>query len=304
MADQETDSAAAFAHAEWRLTDQLKFVTGLRYTWEEKSDVGGTIDLRRRFAPGKLRSPAASRPASSSGVDATITDRNWSWKVGFDWKPDENTLIYINASQGVKSGGFFSGITTFNFQLDPYKPETLIAYELGLKKQYRALQFTGSLFYYDYSDVQTFIREDVLIPVQRLGNVDEATIYGADLDLTWRPQEIEGLTLDARLGLLNTELGAFSTANGPVPKGNELPNAPEVTFTGRVKYDIPVGDALFVGLQLGTHYSDGVFKDAINDPIVAAESYWTFDASAALFSAVRRLGNQSCGAKISATNST
>jgi iron complex outermembrane receptor protein len=282
FADQESDSAAAFAHAEWHLSDSLKFITGLRYTWEEKSDVGGTIDLVP-FAPGSALSGCVAT-CQIAGVNETITDRNWSWKVGFDWKTDENTLIYINASQGVKSGGFFSGIATFDFQLAPYKPEQLIAYELGLKKQYRSLQFTGSLFYYDYSDVQTFIREDVLIPVQRLGNVDEATIYGADLDLTWKPQEIEGLTIDARLGLLHSELGAFQTANGPVPEGNELPNAPEITFSGRVKYDIPVGDALFLGLQVGTHYSDDVFKDAINDPIVAADSFWTFDAGASLFS--------------------
>lgn len=283
LADQETDSAAAFAHAEWVLTDSLKFVTGLRYTWEEKTNVGGTIDLVP-FAPGSFLSGCVATCQISS-VDATITDYNWSWKVGFDWRADENTLVYVNASQGVKSGGFFSGITTFDFQLEPYKPERLVSYELGLKKQYRSLAFTGSVFYYDYTDVQTFIREDVLIPVQRLGNVDEATIYGADLDLTWKPQEVEGLTLEARLGLLNSELGAFATANGPVPKGNELPNAPDVTFSGRVKYDLPIEDALFLGLQLGAHYSDGVFKDAINDPIVAAESYWTVDASAALFSA-------------------
>jgi iron complex outermembrane receptor protein len=282
LADQETDSAAAFAHAEWILSDTLKFITGLRYTWEEKSNVGGTIDLVP-FAPGSFLSGCVTTCQLSS-VDTTITDYNWSWKIGFDWKPDDNTLVYVNASQGVKSGGFFSGITTFDFQLAPYEPEQLIAYELGLKKQYRSLSFTGSVFYYDYKDVQTFIREDILIPVQRLGNVDEATIYGADLDLTWRPQAVEGLTIDARLGLLSTELGAFATANGPVPEGNELPNAPEITFSGRVKYEIPLGEALFLGLQVGTHYSDGVFKDAINDPLVAAESYWTFDAAASLFS--------------------
>jgi iron complex outermembrane receptor protein len=298
FADQETDSAAAFAHAEWALSDQLKFITGLRYTWEEKSDVGGTIDLNDLFgtffgtpAPGFgscLLSPTCTPPAGAvqlAAVDTTITDRNWSWKVGLDWKVDENTLIYANASQGVKSGGFFSGIATFSFQLAPYKPETLVAYEIGLKKQYRSLQFTGSAFYYDYSDVQTFIREDVLIPVQRLGNVEEATIYGADFDLVWRPQSIEGLKVQASLGLLDTELGAFTTASINFPKGNKLPNASDVTFSATLGYDIPLGDELFLGLTGSTHYASEVFKDALNDPLIAAESYWTFNASAALFSA-------------------
>jgi iron complex outermembrane receptor protein len=205
--------------------------------------------------------------------------------VGFDWKPDDSTLVYLNASQGVKSGGFFSGITTFDFQLAPYRPETLVAYELGLKKQTRDISFTGSVFFYDYSDVQTFIRESIVIPVQRLGNVDEATIFGADLDLTWRPKSIEGLAVDLRLGLLETELGAFSTANGSIPKGNELPNAPAVTFSARVGYDIPIGEALFINLQGATHYSDGNFKEATNDPLLVTDSHWLFDASAAVFSA-------------------
>ncbi len=65
---------------------------------------------------------------------------------------------------------------------------------------------------------------------------------------------------------------------------NELPNAPDVTFSGRVKYDMPVGEGLFLGVQAGAHYSGGVFKDAINDPLVSADSYWTFDAAASLFS--------------------
>ena len=96
LADQETDSAAAFAHAEWHLSDSLKFITGLRYTWEEKSDVGGTIDLVP-FAPGSCLSGCVAT-CQIAAVNETITDRNWSWKVGFDWKTDENTLIYINAS--------------------------------------------------------------------------------------------------------------------------------------------------------------------------------------------------------------
>ena len=53
-ADQDTKSAAGFAHGEWHLTDSLDLVTGLRYTWEERQYAGGTTDLN----PYRLQLPA------------------------------------------------------------------------------------------------------------------------------------------------------------------------------------------------------------------------------------------------------
>src|SRR6185503_16818341 len=91
-----------------------------------------------------------------------------------------------------------------------------------------------SLFYYDYDDVQTFVRDDGgAIPVQRLGNIDHARVMGGDLDIAWRP--MRGLDLFAGIGLIDTRLSAFATAAGPVAAGNELPNAPNFTFTGRAR---------------------------------------------------------------------
>jgi iron complex outermembrane receptor protein len=111
--------------------------------------------------------------------------------------------------------------------------------------------------------------------VQALGNVPEATVYGLDASLSWAP--VDGLTLQAGLGLLSTELGSFATTAGLVPAGNELPNAPELSFNARATYEWDIGGNWFARAQFGADYSDGVFKDAINDPIIAAESYWLYD---------------------------
>jgi len=289
FADQKTSSAAAFAHGEWKLSDRLSLVTGLRYTWEEKSDVGGTDDLVA-LCPGSALTgaPCGVPPIRIASVDAKISDTNWSWKLGLNFKPDPLTLLYASASQGVKSGGFFSGVATNSGQLAPYDPERLIALEAGWKRRLPelGLQVAASAFYYDYKDVQTFIRDTSgALPIQRLGNVGEAELYGADLDLTWRPRGLEGLTLQAGVGLLHTELGAFAASNGVIPAGNRLPNAPEVTFNGGAQYDVAVSTDWTLRLQGSTHYSDDVFKDALNDPLLRQDSYWTFDGRVALLSA-------------------
>jgi iron complex outermembrane recepter protein len=143
------------------------------------------------------------------------------------------------------------------------------------------LRAEAAAFHYEYSDLQTFIRVDLgPVSVQALGNVPEAEVQGIDASLDWEP--VDGLTLQAGLGLLNTELGAFSTVAGPIAAGNKLPNAADVTGNLRASYEWSLGGDLTMSIQGGGQYSDAVFKDAINDPVIAGDAYWVYDARVAI----------------------
>ncbi len=283
-ADQRTTSWALFANGEWALTPNLSLVTGVRYTDETKDYVGGTLD-QNPFGASLLINPfcpGAALPCQLSFVDTSISDQFWSWRVGLNWHLDDHTLLYGSISRGQKSGGFFSGITLANAQLAPYRPEQLTAYEVGVKwRPSRGLRAEAAGFYYDYVDLQTFIRVDLgPISVQALGNVPTAHIEGIDASLDW--EALPGFTLEGGLGLLWTELGAFDTVAGPVASGNELPNAPGVSFTGRAIYEWSPSAGLTARLQAGAQYTQGTFKDALNDPVIASDDHWTFDARAAI----------------------
>lgn len=282
-ADQDSSSIAAFAHVEWALTDRLDLVTGVRYTEEEKDYVGGTLD-QNPFGISFLINPLCPGPAlpcQLSFADTSIEDDFVSWRVGLDWRVNDDTLIYGSVSRGQKSGGFFTGITLANAQLEPYASEELTAYEVGVKWQGSTLRAEAAAFYYDYSDLQTFVRVDLgPISVQALRNVPEAEVLGLEGSLSWEP--IDGLTLQAGAGWLETELGAFETTAGPIPAGNEIPNAPGLSFNARAIYEWSVANNLLARAQIGADYSDGVFKDAINDPIIRADEYWLFDGRIAL----------------------
>ena len=281
LADQDTDAYAVFLHGDWRLSDQLKLITGVRYTHEERSYVGGTRDLNPN---GFSLLCQCTVPTQLSFIDTSITDSNVTWKVGLDYKPTPGSLIYGSISKGVKSGGFFSGVATSTAELEPFKPEALIDYELGAKAELfdRSLLVNASLFHYDYTDVQTFIRAPGTIPVQKLGNVDKARVNGLDLDLTWLP--VRGLTLTAGLGLLDSWLGAFNNTAGPIPAGNKLPNAPATSFTGQARYVWSLGQGLEASVQAGAAYESKTFKDALNDPIIHADPHWLYDARASVSS--------------------
>lgn len=277
--DQTASSAAVFGNVDYALSDTVSLVAGLRYTSEEKSYRGSGTDLVSE-APGSGLSmaPFGTPPLTLASIDDKIDDTNWSWKLGVNWTPVEDSLVYASISQGTKSGGFFSGVATNSGQLQPYDPETLLAYEIGAKRRAGPYDISGSVFYYDYQDVQTFIRDESGgLPIQRLGNVDEATIYGADLTASYRPLSLDGLTLSASLGLLNTELGAFASSAGLIPAGKKLPNAPEVSGTLGAEYEHSVSTDWTLRLQGEGRYADAMFNDSLNDPLIASDAYWTYN---------------------------
>jgi len=293
-ADQETRSKALFGQVDWKITDQLTLVTGARYTDEDRDYVGGTRDLNPFGLSFLCLAVGACAPGPGqtqlSFTDAGISDRNWSWRAGLNFKPSDDTLLYAAIARGVKSGGFFNGITTSSFALAPYRPEKLTDYEVGAKARLfdRTLSIEASAFWYDYEDLQTQTFTNVgAVSLIKLGNVDKATVKGLDIQAVWLPTE--GLSLSAGLGVLDTKLGSFLTA-GPtgviaVPKGNKLPNAPDVTLNLQARYEWSVMGDWTAAIQGGAHYSDDVFKEALNTPYLSADDYWLFDARASLASA-------------------
>ena len=81
----------------------------------------------------------------------------------------------------------------------------------------------------------------------------------------------------------HTELGAFTSGAGIVtPAGNKLPDAPDLTFNGMVRYEHPVTAGLVGSVQVDAHYSDAVFKEALNMPDLTSTAYWVSNARLAV----------------------
>ncbi len=201
---QEVESGSLFAQAEYQLSEAFKLVGGLRYE-EETRDLNGF---------GTAFGGAIALPPTSVTTDMTPL----TGKLALEYKPRDNLLIYGSFSRGAKSGGFTTYNTGSSSGIQPFKPEILLAYEVGFKADpTRNLQINGAAYFYDYTDQQVLSAVyGVNGPVGRFANVPSSAIYGAELEATLRPAE--GLTINQSVSYKHGEYVEFFDLDVPASR--------------------------------------------------------------------------------------
>lgn len=267
--DQSTTSYAAFSHIEYMLTDTVSFVGGLRYTVEETEFKGGTTDLDPNgttlIFPGQL-----------TYVDDKIDDEAASYKVGLEYRPNPDTMTYASYTTGFKSGGFFGDFTFDQLELEPFDKEELASFEVGIKQTLLdgTMQINAAAFHYDYDDIQTFVPG---VAALTFTNADEATIDGADLELSWRP--VNGLDVRMGVGYIDSELD-----DDNIP-GDTLPNSSQWQYNGMLRYEFDLSADIMMALQTDFKYSDNMYRDAFNDPIAESDDYMIINVRISVYQA-------------------
>jgi len=123
--DTTVDSLAAFAQANYKLTDTVTLTGGVRYTHDKRSGVSDTSTVGTPYA-------ATSIPFH---YDVTVKNNNVSWLASLSWKPTDTLLAYVSASTGYKGAGInLNSSVTAGTPL-VLSPEKVHDYEIGLKQQ-------------------------------------------------------------------------------------------------------------------------------------------------------------------------
>ena len=256
----KTKSYSAFGQATYPLTDSLKVTAGLRYT------------VDRRHITGQRYTALAPQPAPIA--DRRKEDRKLTWRFALDKEFSDRVLGYVSYSRGFKSGLFNGSDPT----AAPVEPQTLDAYEVGLKVESddRRLRVNSAIFYYAFQDIQFRSFNDAgTATVFR--NAGDAKSYGLDIDAAFKP--VGGLTLTAAVSLLESEykntpllvpcytvrpppLGAVSVGKCS-PGGNELTHSPKLVLTAGAYYDFSTNAGDF---QISGTYShnSGYYMDPSN----------------------------------------
>ena len=190
---------------------------------------------------------------------------NFSGKIGIDYFPNENWLIYGNIATGFKSGGYNGALASSFLQLFPYKEEELSTLEVGFKATLLegSMQLNAAAFYYDYEDKQvlSIINDPVFGPLAALVNVPESEVLGAEIEGTWLVTE--AFSLDFGFSFLDTEVTDYQGFHPLIGgtnvvdfKGAELGQAPQFTANIRAAYEWMLNNDLVVRLTGDYSYTD------------------------------------------------
>lgn len=159
-----SETYAVYGAGTYKLTDQLSFAGGLRYT-NDRRDI--TVTPRRPNFPTAAGSCTfnptpvpGGEVVRSLGSCAYANGKSWNaltWDATLSFEPSDAVNMYGSVRRGFRSGGF--GLRAQSaLELQSFDPEHVTEYELGLKTSSRfgsgRLRSSFALFYQDYKNVQ------------------------------------------------------------------------------------------------------------------------------------------------------
>lgn len=236
----ETTSYAFFGDFNWAFADKWRLSFGGRWSHDNK----------------KLTNSFATTGLIGTG-DANFT--KFTPKIGIDFRPNSDTMLYASWSRGYRSGGFSPRAATAATASTPFQPETVDAYEVGAKLSLfdRMLDLNIAGYVSDYKDMQ----QNLTVPGGPLGNQTitgnvpgGAIIKGIEADATLRITS--QLRVTASTAYMKSKFRDFVTcgayAAGPVSpnncgaglvpfnySANRLIYAPKFTAAINADYEVP-----------------------------------------------------------------
>jgi iron complex outermembrane receptor protein len=217
----------------------------------------------------------------STPIGALSDKQDWdetTWRVGANWHPSDNSLIFGSISTGYKPGGFGSfniegpsceGVPWGLCVADPtvdrpgdFGPETVTSYELGYKGTLMEgrTQLSLTAFFYEYEDMQAIFSEGLRVIVDNVGKVDgtglEAEVItklGDNFDFRFGGSYLDTEATEIQVFCANGEIATRADIDVPdsgdinVCEGNSIPWAPEFTAFAILNANFPVGNGEVFG---------------------------------------------------------
>lgn len=279
---ETVESKAIFGQTTWNVSDALHLTGGLRYTADNRSNVGGTnngwvggagvaqvpIDPSNNpLLPGSGFSTYQHNDGTYSGNKLT-----WLARIGYDVSPD--FLTYASVSTGYKSGG----LQDAGYK---YGPETLTNYEIGTKQKLLggALRFNNALYYENFRDYQ--FSSPITNPDGThslfTANASGAKVWGFESELAYKVTPNDRLQLSA--AYTHTELGQliagsndYSLPACPVSgiskcldvTGNQLPHSPRLSLQLQYEHTMHLANGDILAPRISMHYETASWLSVFN----------------------------------------
>ncbi len=199
--NQDAENFAVYAQGNIGIMDSLDVVLGARWTKDDKTAT--FVQQRNNPFAAALRAP--------EDTALETNDDELTYRVGLNWTPSEDLLVFGSYSTGYKSGGFNSGGGAAALgQKRKFDKETVENVEAGVKwtlANGRA-HVNGTLFVMELSDFQDRAFDGTSFNVINAGNMRN---QGVELDADYAPTD--WLTVNAGLSYLDAEFSEYPDAS-------------------------------------------------------------------------------------------
>ena len=304
-----SQAKAAFGQVDWHVAGGLELVGGVRYSIDDKSytyhrhNPDGTVPCGTpNFLPGGCTNWLV---AGLNGQSASFHSTRVDWRVDLQYQITSDVMGYAQVSTGYKGGGidarpfFGKGATAFNpatgvaagcpdpdCQVKAFAPETLTAFELGMKTALfdHRLRLNAAAFYNKYNNIILLLSscpnnspgdtlafrtgEPCALPV----NAGNAHVKGVEFEAEAHP--FAGLEMDGSVSYLDFKYVSLpsldpttglSTTTG-ISINGVTPYTPKWKWNFGVQYELPFVEGGTLTPRFDISYQSDTFSTALNTP--------------------------------------
>jgi iron complex outermembrane receptor protein len=267
-----TESKSVFAFLALHPIEKMTVTVGGRYTEDSK-------DFKfLRY------NPLTGLPNPAYLYDVTVkydgSRPDYRLNVSYEWT--DNFMTYAQVASGYRGGGV-NPRPFFPSQALPYNPETITAYEAGLKSEFFDRHMSANLaaFVNSYKGFQAAVRRCDAIspfpgaPCNQTTNVGNAHVKGVEFETALMP--VGGLRFDLSAGWLDFEYTKVNPASGITL---DMTNAfsPKWNGSAGLQYAFNIGGAGTITPRIDYSYRSKMQTAAVNEDLTELNSLWLLNA--------------------------
>ncbi|MGE0388276.1 MAG: TonB-dependent receptor [Gammaproteobacteria bacterium] len=263
-------SYAAFVQGNWKVTDQLTFTAGVRYT---KDDRYISIDNR---APDLQTCAFVGAPANCL-VELSESWSDPSYNINFAYQFTDRLMAYVAHRRGYRTGAFAARATGFD-EVGPWDKEIALDMEIGVKSEFEVgsmpVRFNADFYKVWWDNLQVTIprtaqRGATILLVNTAETQGSINLHGVEIEANALP--LENLSVDFTFAWNYAEWGDdfpnfqlrdarrqvvidYGFAGNQAYGTGRSYTAPEFTFTAGFRYGLTMLPAAWGEISLGAHY--------------------------------------------------
>jgi iron complex outermembrane receptor protein len=297
----DTHNKSAFVHAEYKITDALSVLGGLRYSKEDKTYGFNYADPHTGEVPPPF--------AAIDGLISEYEGSRWDYRAVINYRWSPQLMTYAQYSTGYRGGGT-NPRPLYGNQVVGFAPEALDAFEVGLKTDLldRRLRINAALFYNKYSNIQIgtaapFFNTDLPVqndpalpfynpdadngpvpgvagtaPASVILNAGKADVKGAEIEIFATPAD--GFQIDASASYIDfeyTDLLPQALQSG-LDYTKTTPYTPKWKASIGAQYAIPLGNAGSLTPRFDYAYQSSQYDTPTNSALSFIEGYGLLNA--------------------------